>query len=84
VRAFRGKRQNIMAKKQTQNKPKEIKVEPKAVVKAPAKRHEGDHMVRFLSNGLSRYLNKVNKIHNVTADHGQLLVDKGYGVILED
>lgn len=64
-------------------KPKEIKVEaPKA--KPPVKRHSGDHMVRFVSNGLSKFMNKAGKIHNVTADHGQLLVDKGLGVIIEE
>lgn len=82
-----------MAKKQTTPKATTKKVEPvkeetKSKVQKiePAPKRErisGDHMVAFVSNGLSRYMNKAGKIHYVTADHAQLLIDKGLGTVAE-
>lgn len=78
-------------KKTTQSKAKETpkaKEAPKKVIKKiePAPKRErisGDHMVAFVSNGLSRYMNKAGKIHYVTADHAQLLIDKGLGHVAQ-
>lgn len=83
-----------MAKKMTTSTAKKApttkKVEPKKESKVqkiePAPKRErisGDHMVAFVSNGLSRYMNKAGKIHYVTADHAQLLIDKGLGTVAE-
>lgn len=49
----------------------------------PAKRYKGTHLVHFISNGLSKYIRKAGKLHKLPADHAQLLVDKGYGKILD-
>ena len=72
-----------MAKKATTKKPNIKKATTKKEAPKPRPRISGDSIVRFYSNGLSKYMKDTTKVHNLTADHAQLLVDKGLGAIVE-
>ena len=57
-------------------KPQIKEIKP---VKKQIERLTGDHLVNFVSNGLSKYMRRAGKIHLIPAEHAQLLIDKGYG-----
>lgn len=55
---------------------------PVIETKQPEPRITGDTIVSFESNGHSPYMRKRGKIHKVTADTAQCLIDKGYGKVV--
>ena len=76
-------RTSVLAAIETRAKELTPKAKPAPVVKRynPIK---GFSKVRFVSNGLSKHMRDTKKVRSLTADHAQLLVDKGLGAIYEE
>ena len=69
--------------KPVENEPIKIvkPIEPKV---APKERviYSGSEMMQVVSTGLNKHMNRRGKIHNVTCETAQILIDKGYATAL--
>lgn len=77
-----------MAKKITREDilPKQVatpKPAPTVETKQAIPRLSGNRIVKFRSNGLAPTMRTQGKVHMVTADNAQVLIDKGYGTVLD-
>lgn len=68
-----------MAKGNTKKAPEAPKIETRQA----EPRISGDTIVKFRSNGLAPTMRTNGKIHYVTADNAQVLIDKGYGAVIK-